>query len=262
MLKKIIAILFNFYEYILLLILVSASFIILSMNEVPQVRSLQGDIADTFAFIHFPGIWINQLSGLLTENEALKRENLQLTLQNIEFKEAYIENQRLKKMLNFLDSTSFELVPAKVINKGTTPIANSILINIGKRAGVQPNMAVISTKGIVGKTIAVGDITTQVQIFLDVNFRLSVKFQNSRALGIMKWHPDGRAEVREIPNTVEIYPGELVLTSGYSKIYPPNMIVGKVIEVNRSGNELFQSVIIRPVVDIDTLEEVFVILSY
>jgi cell shape-determining protein MreC len=53
-----------------------------------------------------------------------------------------------------------------------------------------------------------------------------------------------------------------VLTSGYSKIYPPNMIVGKVIEVNRSGNELFQSVIIRPVVDIDTLEEVFVILSY
>lgn len=259
---KITTLLFNFYEYILFLILIFLSFLILFISEAPQVRALQGDIADVFAFVHYPGIWINQLSGLLEENEALKQENLQLTLQNIEFKEAYIENQRLKKMLNFLDSSAYHIIPAKVINKGATAIINSILLNVGSQKGVQPNMAVISTKGIVGKTIAVGDKTTQVQIFLDVNFRLSVKFQDSRVLGIIMWHPDGRAEVREIPNTAEIHPGELVLTSGYSKIYPSNMIVGEVVEVNRSENGLFQSAIIRPYVDIDTIEEAFIILSY
>jgi len=123
-------------------------------------------------------------------------------------------------------------------------------------------MAVLSTRGIVGKTIAVGDRTTQVQLFLDANFRLSVKFQNSRVAGIMKWYPDGRAEVKEIPITVTIDPGELVVTSGYSKIYPPNIVVGEVIEVNRPVNELFQSVIVHSRVDTDTIEEVFIILNY
>ena len=260
--KKILFILFNFYDYLLLILLTFFSFLILFMNEAPELRSLQGNVADVFSFIHYPGIWLEDLSGLLKENDVLKQENLQLKLQNIEFKEAYLENQRLKKMLGFLDSTAYEIIPAKVINRGTTPIANSILLNIGRNDGVIPNLAVISTKGIIGKTIAVGDKTTQCQIFQDVNFRLSVKFQNSRVLGIVMWLPNGSAVVREIPNTAEIHPGELVLTSGYSKIYPPNIIIGEVIEVHRTENEAFQSVIIQSNADINTIEEAFVILSY
>jgi rod shape-determining protein MreC len=260
--KKIIFILLDFYEYLLFLFLIIISLLILFVNEVPQTRALQGEIADVFTFIHYPRMWINQLSGLIEENENLRRENLQLRLQNVEFKEAFIENQRLRAMLNMLDSTKYDLLPAKVINKGTTPIVNSILLNVGSRQGVKPNMAVISTRGIVGKTIAVGDRTTQVQLFLDANFRLSVKFQNSRVAGIMKWYPDGRAEVKEIPITVTIDPGELVITSGYSKIYPPDIVVGEVIEVNRPEHELFQSVIVHSRVDTDTIEEVFIILDY
>ena len=260
--KKIISLLFDFYDYLLFVLLILFSFIILFINEVPQVRSLQGDIADIFAFIHYPGIWIDQLSGLMTENEILRHENLRLKLQNVEMKEAFIENQRLRQMLGFLDSTSFHLMPAKVINRGTTPITNSILLNVGRKDGIRPNMAVISTKGIVGKTVAVGKKTTQCQIFLDVNFRLSVKFQNSRVFGIISWLPGGNAIVREIPNTAEIHPGEKVLTSGYSEIYPPNIVIGEVIEVLGSENEPYQSIIVQPYADIDTIEEIFVILSY
>jgi rod shape-determining protein MreC len=260
--KKILSLLFDFYDYLLFVFLILFAFIILFMNEVPQVRSLQGDIADLFSFIHYPGIWIDQLSGLMVENETLKHENLKLKLQNVEMKEAYIENQRLREMLGFLDSSAFELMPAKVINRGITPLTNSVLLNVGKRDGIRPNMAVISTQGIIGKTVAVGDKTTQCQIFLDINFRLSVKFQNSRVLGIASWLPDGNASVREIPNTAEIHPGEKVLTSGYSEIYPPDIIIGEVIEVQRSENEPFQTAIIQSYADINTIEETFVILSY
>lgn len=260
--RKILSLLFDFYDYLLLLFLLILSFIILFMNEAPQIRSLQGDIADVFAFVHYPGMWINDLSGLLKENEELKQENLQLKLQNIEFKEAYLENQRLKRMLGFMDSTHYEIIPAKVINRGTSPAMNSILLNVGKRQGIKPNMTVISTKGIIGKTIAVGDKTTQCQVFTDVNFRLSVKFQSSRVLGIAQWTPNGSALVREIPGTAKIKPGELVLTSGYSQIYPPNIIVGEVIEIIKNENEPYQSVIIKTSADVNSLEEAFVILSY
>ncbi len=258
---KVLRFLLDLYEYFLLLFLVIIALTILAQNENPQVRSLQGDVADLFRFIHYPKLWIDTLDGLVKENAQLKEDNLRLSLINAQMKEAYLENQRLRSMLNFTDTTHLDLVPAEVINQGTTPLYNSVLINVGRQQAIAPNMAVISTRGIVGKTVAVGDQSTQVQIFMDVNFRLGVKFQISRVFGIMRWHPDGLAEVREIPKTAVIYPGEVVLTSGYSEIYPPNIVVGEVLEVRQSSSGLFQIATIKPSVDVAAIEEVFVVLN-
>lgn len=256
---KILRFLVSIYEYLLLALLIGISFIILMSNEAPQIRSLQGNFTDLFTFVHYPKIWIDDLSNLMRENETLKEENLRLSLMNASLKEAYLENQRLRELLNFKDTTRLDLVPAEVINQGVTPLFNSILINVGQKDGIKPNMAVISQHGIVGKTVSIGQNNTIVQIFLDVNFRLGVKFQVSRVYGIMRWHPDGYGEVREIPKTAVIYPGEKVLTSGYSEIYPPNILVGEVLEIRQSASELFQIAVIKPSVSLNALEEVFVV---
>jgi len=258
---KVIRFLIDLYEYFLLILLIVLSFVILSSNNNPQVRILQGEIADVFAFLHYPRVWINDLSNLVHENQELKEENLRLALLNAQLKESYLENQRLREMLNFADTSLLTILPAEVINQGITPLYNSIMINVGNQQGVTPNMAVITNKGVVGKTVSVGDNNTLVQIFVDVNFRLGVKFQISREYGIMRWQPNGLAEVREIPKTAVIYPGEKVLTSGYSAIYPPNITVGEVIDVHQSANNLFQIATVRPSVDINSIEEVFVVLK-
>lgn len=52
------------------------------------------------------------------------------------------------------------------------------------------------------------------------------------------------------------------MTSGYSEIYPPNIIVGEVVEVHRVENEPYQSAVIRSYANLNTVEEVFVIISY
>jgi rod shape-determining protein MreC len=258
---KVIRFLIDLYEYLLLIFLIVISLTILTHNESPQARLLQGDIADLFAFIHYPRLWIDDLSGLIDENQNLKEENLRLGLLNAQLKEAYLENQRLREMLSFIDTTRLTIVPAEVINQGTTPLFNSVLINVGSARGIAPNMAVITNKGIVGKTVSVGDNNSIVQIFTDVNFRLGVKFQISREYGIMSWRPNGLAEVREIPKTAVIYPGEKVLTSGYSDIYPANIPVGEVIDVRQSTNNLFQIATVRPGVNINSTEEVFVVVA-
>ncbi|PIS27336.1 MAG: rod shape-determining protein MreC [Candidatus Marinimicrobia bacterium CG08_land_8_20_14_0_20_45_22] len=259
--EKFLNLIVSFYEYILFLFLIGISFVVLLLNENPQVRSLQGDVSNVLSFINLPNIWINDLSNVVEENAKLKEENLQLTLLNVQMKEAWLENQRLRNNLGFMDTTQLVVVPAKVLNLGISPICNSILINIGKMQGVKPDMAVISLKGIVGKTVSVGEKTTLVQIFLDVNFRISVKFQDSRVFGIMQWNPNGYAEVNEVPKTVSIVQGEKVVTSGYSQIYPPNICIGEVVETKSSDNALFQTVTVKPSVNINEIEEVFVILS-
>ncbi len=261
MLRKLINFIFDFHEYFILFILIVLSFSILMMNEVPQVRVFQGEIEDFFAFTQYPGIWIDQLSGLIKENHLLKEENLRLNLLNIDLQEAYIENQRLHDMLGFLETSPLNILPARVVNRGTTSIYNSIIINVGSRNGVRENLPIISSDGIVGKTVSVGDQTTLVQIFNDINFRISVKFQISRIFGIMQWNPNGTAEVREIPKTAVIHPGETVITSGYSDIYPENLFVGLVSDIKPSKNGLYQIAVIQPNVNLNSIEEVFVILK-
>lgn len=261
MLRGIVKFFYDFYEYITFLLLIILSFVILSMNEVSQIRSIQGEVTDFFSFVHYPRMWVEQLSGLVKENQALREENLRLHLLNAEMKEAMIENQRLRNMLNFATSTQLDLVPAKVLNMGTTSLFNSILIDVGSSQGIEPNMAVIAPKGIVGKTVSVGDNTTLVQIVNDINFCISVRFQDSRVLGIMQWTSGNLAEVREISKTALIQTGEKVITSGYSDIYPPGILIGEVMEVKSSENGIYQVAVIRPYLDINTVEEVFVVVA-
>lgn len=85
---KVVRFLIDLYEYFLLILLIILSLIILMRNNSPQVRVLQGEFSDVFAFIHYPRIWIDQLSNLMEENQELKEENLRLGLLNAQLKEA------------------------------------------------------------------------------------------------------------------------------------------------------------------------------
>jgi len=261
MFQKILSAIFDYHEYLVFLLLIILAFTILLMNEVPQVRTLQGEISDTFAFLEYPNIWIQQLAGLVRENQYLKEENLRLHLLNTELREAYLQNQRLRNMLDFMENSPLDILPARVINRGATSIFNSISIDVGSQEGVSPELPVISTQGIVGKTVSVGDHTSLVQIINDINFRISVKFQMSRIYGILQWNPNGLAEVREIPKTAVIHPGETVITSGYSQIYPPNLFVGDVVSIRPSPHGVYQIALIQPRVNLNSLESVFVILK-
>ena len=259
MLRKISNFIFDFLEYIIFFFLIILAFAILLSGTSPEVRMIQGNIANSVKFIHKPKSWINQLSGLVKENKILKEKNVKLTLLNIELKEAYLENIRLHKMLGFQDSTQLKLIPARVLNEGTTPVFNSFLIDAGESKDVRPQMAVISTDGVVGKTISVAKSVAVIQILNDANFRLSIRFQDSRVIGILHSIHGGLAEVSSIPKTAVINPGEEVITSGYSDIFPPDIGVGTVLEISQEQNGLYLIALIKPYVDLRSLEEVFIV---
>ncbi|MBO8130834.1 MAG: rod shape-determining protein MreC [Candidatus Marinimicrobia bacterium] len=259
MFEKIINFIYKNYEYLILAILVLVSIFILLSNESIPIRYMQGRVADFFYFLHYPRLWLDELSNIIDENKQLKEENLKLKLLNYQLLEAYEENKRLKDLIGFIKQTSYELIPAKVLNRGVTPVLSSILINVGRKHGVATNMAVLTTSGVIGKVVTTGDNTSIVQVLDDVNFRLSVRFQNSRLLGIMKWREGGLAEVRNIPSTLKISQGEKVVTSGFSDIFPQGLPVGEVVEVVPSEDKINQIAIIRPFANLNTVEEVFVI---
>jgi len=259
MFRRIYNFIFDYVEYVLLLILMITSSFLIFSNDNPDVRSLQAQVASRLKFVHYPGMWLNTLSELVEENEHLKEENIQLKLLNVKFKEAWLENRRLQEMLGFADTISYEVIPAKVLNKGVTPIYNSMLIGSGKNYNIEPYQAVVSIEGLVGKTVSVGKTASIVHLINDVNFRAGVRLQLSRHSGILEPMSDQTGLIKEIPKTVDIEIGEEVLTSGFSDIFPEGFPVGRVVKIENIKNSIYQNAVVRYNVDINKVEEVFII---
>ena len=99
-------------------------------------------------------------------------------------------------------------------------------IDLGSNDGIKKNLPIITTNGIVGKTILINEETSLVQTINDANFRLSVKILPSEATGIMRFYDNDIFEIREIQKNANIKIGDKVVTSGFSKIYPEGLNAG------------------------------------
>ena len=169
------------------------------------------------------------------------------------------ENKRLEQLLEFKRESKLTLLASKVINKGLHSNITSISIDVGALSGVELNNPVLTSSGIIGKTILVGDRSAVVQLLSDLNFRLSVRIIPSEVTGILRWVGPNFCEIREVQKNAVIEMGNKVVTSGFSKIYPRNLPVGKVIGITDVRGSFQKIISVRVNDDLGSLINVFVI---
>lgn len=161
------------------------------------------------------------------------------------------------------DSTPGRLyayVPAMVINKSTNKQFNYITLNKGRHHGIEPEMAVISPKGVVGVVYAVSGNYSTVIPLINRDMRLSAKIRRNGYYGSMSWPGSDAREtiLEEIPFHVEIFEGDTIVTSGYSAIFPEGVPVGTVREfVVLEGN--FYTITVGLAVDFKSLSHVNIV---
>ena len=155
-----------------LAVILSLSFLL--RNDSPNIYLIRGKFSDFFSFINYPISWVKNMSQLQHETQLLREKNIQLSLQLESFLVEHEENKRLKELLNYKRESILELLPAKIINMGSSLNISSFTLDVGSNNGVKVNQAVLVPQGIVGKTLIVGNTSTIVQSINDVNFRLSV----------------------------------------------------------------------------------------
>ena len=204
-------------------------------------------------------MWLKTIVQLEEETQLLREKNLQLSLQSEEMIRSYEENINLKNLLDYKKDSNFNLVAAKVLNMGSSSNLSSITINVGLNENIKINQPVIIPEGVIGKTILVGKSTSLVQLITDVNYRASVRIYPSGSIGILRYLRDDICEVREIQKNAEIKLGDAVLTSGFSDIYPSNLKIGNVIEIQDEISSFQKIVLVRVSSNIGSLLNVFVI---
>lgn len=191
----------------------------------------------------------------LAFQEQIKTENEELRKQN----------ERLAKLLGYADSLGeYELKTGSVIAKSTGIWFRTLTLNIGRADGVDVDMAVISSAGLVGRVTDVGYDWCKVTSIIDSASTVPVLVERTRdncmARGLLE-SSGGKAllELYYMPSDrTNLAPGDIVITSGIDGIYPKGILIGTVTEVLTEGDV---SAFIAPATDFEHIELATVILG-
>jgi rod shape-determining protein MreC len=176
-----------------------------------------------------------------------------------ESKLIYVENQRLKEILDFKKDIFFSTVPAQVIGRDPTNWTNSLIIDKGLDRGIRRNMAVMSTRGLVGRVLETGRRSAKILLITDPNSRVGVVLGRDRQGGMLVGRSDGTCKMIYIALDSDVTKGDSVVTSGLSSVFPKGVLVGEVIGVGKEPGRLYKYAVIRPSQDMAKLEEVLCI---
>ena len=165
-------------------------------------------------------------------NESLQERNATLEMELIELRNQMAEMELLSPdSLRHKTKGQYTFVMAQVISNSIAQPNNYITINRGYLDGVSPEMGVIDQNGVVGIVNVAGPHAARVISLLNPHIRLSCKLQGSGFYGSLVW--DGKdpryAMLEELPRHVEFHNGDTVVTSGYSAVFPPGLIVGTIV---------------------------------
>ncbi|MFC1721344.1 rod shape-determining protein MreC [Patescibacteria group bacterium] len=204
--------------------------------------------------------FIGDISQMDEENNELRQQVDDLMSANAKLREITHENELLRAEIGFQHEYAYETVPAAIVSRSTDPSLRAIEINVGKNKGVEVDMPVIVSAGLlVGRVTEVFETTASVILLVDKQSSINAIVQDTRASGIINGEHGLDLRMDLIPQNEEIQSGQTVVTSGLAGIFPAGLLIGEVGEVQESQNALFKEARITPAVDWDHLEIVFVV---
>ncbi|MDH7577194.1 MAG: rod shape-determining protein MreC [Bacillota bacterium] len=200
---------------------------------------------------------------LQEENALLRRQVRELTWENNRLREYVYENRRLLRLLDYKEQNarSFTLLGARVISRSPSSWYSTLIVDRGSEDGVQRNQVVVTDAGLVGRVTSVASHSARVLLILDLEGAVGAMVQDSRTVGIVEGNKDAPGFLRmvHLPYNAKLKKGEAVITSGLGEIFPRGIPIGEIVKVENEGSELDKYALVRPYVDFNRLEELFII---
>jgi rod shape-determining protein MreC len=203
------------------------------------------------------------VASLRQRNTELESEVSELQAQVIQLQQQVGETEILAALVDFSRARSENSYRgAAVIGRDPSPFLHYVIINVGSNDGILRGMPVVTDQGLVGRVDAVIADAARVQLITDAASDVNVRLQNAETDASLVGSVTGDVNLDLIPQDVPIEVGDLVLTSGLGGGYPPDLIVGQVVNIRSRDFDLFQEATVQPVVDFNRLEIVLVIINF
>ena len=191
----------------------------------------------------------------------LRRQNRILRARLAGFDEVLRENARLQALLSLKRSLVYPSLAAQVVLRAPSQFHSNLIVNRGRRDGVEPGMPVIHTLGVVGKVTEVSQDWSRVVLLTDESFQAVALVKRSRETGLVGGFPPHKARMRYLEPDADVRVGDVIITSKISSQFPEGLLIGTVVDVRQDAQGLTKTAIIRPAAALNQLEEVLVILE-
>jgi len=205
-------------------------------------------------------------SEVKNENYELTKENIELQNKLLEYDTLKEENDRLREVLNFKNSKNdYSYMGCNIIGYSGESYSDGYIIDKGENDGILKGMVVISDKGLVGQVTSTGTNWAIVESLLNENIAISVKVNSTgETAGILKGYVtrsnSGLTKITNLSLDSEIKEGDVIVTSGLGQVYPKDIRIGEVVSVESDEIKVMKTAIVKPYVDFDKLENLFVII--
>jgi rod shape-determining protein MreC len=249
---KVLAVLFT----VILVILISFAARLVRVNITDASAPVLKNLRSFFELLER----ITPFAALKEENDILHDRVDLLTRMAEETKAISDDNARLRDLLDFRKIIPYTSIPAQVIGRDPSNWSNSLIIDKGSSSGVKTNMAVISTRGLVGRIVEAGKLSSKALLITDPNLKVGVLIRRNRQGGILTGRPGGRCKIIYISLDSDVRPGDKVMTAGFGSVFPKGILIGEIEKVGREEGRLYKYAILKPSQDLSRLEEVLCII--
>ena len=172
------------------------------------------------------------------------------------------ENARLRGLIKLEARVPVSAIAAEVLYSSRDPFTQKLFVDKGEAAGVQPGRAVIDSIGVVGQVTRVFPYMSEVTLVTDKDHAVPVKVERTGVRTVMYGAGAARPpELRYLSPSVEIVPGDMLVTSGIDGTYPPELAVAQVVSVERETGQSFAHVTCKPLAGIDHSAQVLILAS-
>lgn len=264
-------------QRLLLLFFLATSSIILCVTDVSYyiVDSIHqktlGVIAPVMYYLNQPFVYCQKQITLINKmvqdkDQYQSLENLAVELNSWKMKAQILkrENEQLRAILKTVPQKSFDFITAKVLGAPCGREFSTLVVDLKKDNIISENSPVMGAKGLVGRIVVAGQNVIQITLMTDLHARTPVRFSMNGEQAILAGTGTGEleithrrqvmhnAEVAQLPENHCVAVGDLLLTSGFGGVYPPDIPVAIVSRLVEHEGQV--KVYAKPVEDMLTLE--------
>ncbi|MDD3741462.1 MAG: rod shape-determining protein MreC [Bacteroidales bacterium] len=182
-----------------------------------------------------------------------------------------LENERLMNNLEkyrkyeipAIERSGYQYISAKIVSSTVNRNQNYITIDKGRNHGIEPEMGVIGPNGIVGIVVSTSNKYSTILPVINLNSKISVKLEKNDYFGSLYWESQkvNQASLSEIPGYVSVQKGDIVVTSGFSAIFPDGIPVGSINSFVKNKSTDFYEITVDLFTDFNNLSYVYVIIN-
>ncbi len=254
------------YNRTVLLVIVTAALLIVPSMIITPVRSAGRQLlrpvtsalyAKNVTVRRWVGI-VHNLSSLPAQNDTLSGQVAELSAENARLKEVDHENTLLRAELQVSPVGSpRHIVAARVTNSSPFSYLDRISIDRGGNDGIKGGQAVTIHGNLVGKIVSVSDKSADVLLITSIDSIVQAELQNSRTNGVVRGGIHGLV-LESIPQDTSVTVGENIVTNGLGGSLRPGLLIGTVSGIISKKNDIFQSIAIKPAINLSLVDVVFV----